>query len=213
MLRHATCKTMGFAASCKPAASTQEQSMTARHSVAATAVFILVLAGCASVDVRTVTNPDANLAALKTFDVMPHPTPPSATTQAGSDPMLVNSVSSQALRSDVFKGLENRGYAVSKTPDFVVAYYASTKEKLDVTNWDYGYPFQPYGWWGPPEQTVTQYTQGTVIIDVLDPASKTLLWRGQGVAPVSDDQGKYEQDLWKTVTAILEKFPRAPQGA
>jgi hypothetical protein len=172
-----------------------------------------LLAGCASVDVRTVTNPDANLAALRTFNVMQHPTPPSAAAETANDPMLVNSVSSQALRSDVFKGLENRGYTVSKTPDFVVAYYASAKQKLDVTNWDYGYPFHGYGWWGPPEQTVTQYTEGTVIIDVLDPANKTLLWRGQGVASISNDEAKYEQELWKTVTAILQKFPAAPQGA
>jgi len=193
--------------------------MTVSRSVTATAVSILVLAACASVDVRTVTNPDANLGALRTFDVMPHPTPPSPAAQSANDPMLVNSVSSRALRTDVFKSLENRGYTVSKTPDFVVAYYASTKEKLDVTNWDYGYPFYPYGWsggpgwWGPPEQTVTQYTQGTVIIDVLNPATKELLWRGQGVAQVSDDEPKYEQELWKTVTAILDKFPAAPHGA
>jgi len=48
-----------------------------------------------------------------------------------------------------------------------------------------------------------------VIVDVVDPNTRELLWRGQGVAAVSDDEAKYEQDLWKTVTAILEKFPRA----
>jgi len=44
---------------------------------------------------------------------------------------------------------------------------------------------------------------------VLDPRTKELLWRGQGVARVSDDEPQYEQELWKTVTAILEKFPQA----
>jgi len=36
---------------------------------------------------------------------------------------------------------------------------------------------------------------------------------GQGVANVSDNEAQYEQDLWKTVTAILENFPRAPQSS
>ena len=60
---------------------------------------------------------------------------------------------------------------------------------------------------------VTQYTQGTVIVDVINPTTKELLWRGQGVAAVSDNEAQYEQDLWKTVTAILDKFPQAAQGS
>ena len=177
---------------------------------------VLALTACASVDVRTVTSPDANLSALHTFNVMPNPQrrPPSA--QSASDPMLVNSISNRALRADLVKGFENRGYVLADNPDFAVAYYASTKEKLDVTYWDYGYPFYPR-WWGgmggPYDPTVTQYTQGTVIVDVINPGTKELLWRGRGVATVSDNQAQYEQDLWKTVTAILEKFPQARQGS
>ena len=57
--------------------------------------------------------------------------------------------------------------------------------------------------------TVTQYTQGTVIVDVFDPKTKDLLWRGQGVAAVSDNEQQYEQDLQKAVEAIVDKFPAA----
>ena len=183
-------------------------------SLAATSA-ILALTACASVDVRTVTSVDANLGALHTFNVMPNPerTPPSA--QSTNDPMLVNSISNRALRTDLVKGFQNRGYVLADNPDFAVAYYASTKEKLDVTYWDYGYPFYPEWWgaraagWGPYEPSVTQYTQGTVIVDVINPDTKELLWRGRGRATVSDDEAQYEQDLWKTVAAILDKFPQA----
>jgi hypothetical protein len=48
---------------------------------------------------------------------------------------------------------------------------------------------------------------------VLNPRTNELLWRGQGVAKVSNDEPQYEQDLWKTVTAILAKFPQAQQGS
>ncbi len=57
------------------------------------------------------------------------------------------------------------------------------------------------------EPMVTQYTQGTVIVDVFDPKNKELLWRGQGVAAVSDNQDQYVQELQATVAAILAKFP------
>jgi hypothetical protein len=188
--------------------------MTTRHLLLAPTAIFLALAACASVDVRTVKSPDANLGTLHTFNVMPNPKQRFQATQSQSDPMLVNSVSNRALRADIFRGFEGRGYAVSDKPDFTVAYYASTREKLDVNYFDYGYPYYP-GWWGMgpgpgiSAPMTTQYTQGTVIIDVVNPATNELLWRGQGVATVSDDEPKYEQELWKTVKAILDKFPPA----
>jgi hypothetical protein len=184
-------------------------------SLAASAA-ILALTACASVDVRTVTSPGANLGALHTFNVMPNPKRQSPSAQSADDPMLVNSISNRALRTDLVKGFESRGYVLADTPDFAVAYYASTKEKLDVTYWDYGYPFYAGSWGGmggPYDAAATRYTQGTVIVDVVNPQTKELLWRGSGVATVSDNQAQYEQDLLKTVAAILEKFPQAPQGS
>jgi hypothetical protein len=186
--------------------------MMIRSSLATLAA--LALAACSTVDVRTATSPGANLTALHTFAVMPQPDRRSPMTEATNDPMLVNSITNRALRADLVKAFENRGYLLSETPDFTVAYYASAREKLDVTYWNYGYRYNPY-WWGGGfydrgyGPSVTEYDQGTVIVDVIDPATRELLWRGQGVARVSEDEAQYEQDLWKTVMAVLEKFPRA----
>jgi hypothetical protein len=186
--------------------------MTTRRSLAPPAAIILVLTACASVEVHTSPSPDVNLGALHTFNVMPNPKRRSPAAQSMNDPMLVNSITNRALRADLVQGFENRGYAVSDNPDFVVAYYACAKDKLDVTYWDYGYAFYPGSWgpgWGPYDTTVMQYTQGTVIIDVINPSTKELLWRGQGVARVSDDEPQYEQDLRKTIRAVLDEFPHA----
>jgi len=177
---------------------------------------VVGLAACASaVQVRTALSPDASLSGLRTFRVQPTPKPSIASTQSTSDPMLVNSISNRALRGDLRQGFEKLGYAVNdSTPDFCVAYYASTNQQLDITAWDYGYSLRPRWWrgWGPRyrdmyEPMVTQYTRGTVIVDVFDPKNKELLWRGQGVAAVSDNQDQYLQDLQATVAAILAKFP------
>jgi len=183
---------------------------------------VVALAACASgVQVRTALSPDASLTGLRTFRVEQTPKPKIANAQSNSDPMLVNSISNRALRSDLQQGFEKLGYAVNdSTPDFCVAYYASTDQKLDITTWDYGYPFRPHRWrgWGfyQPrfgaafDPMVTQYTQGTIVVDVFDPRTKDLLWRGQGVANVSDNQQQYTQELQTTVSAILAKFPVAP---
>ena len=185
------------------------------------AAAVVALAACASaVQVRTALSPDASLTGLRTFRVEQTPKPKIANAQSNSDPMLVNSISNRALRSDLQQGFEKLGYAVNdSTPDFCVAYYASTNQQLDITGWDYGYPFRPRRWagWGfyQPrfgaafDPMVTQYTQGTLIVDVFDPKTKDLLWRGQGVAAVSDNQEQYVQELQTTVGAILAKFPAA----
>ncbi len=185
------------------------------------AAAVVALAACASaVQVRTALSPDASLTGLRTFRVEQTPKPKIANAQSNSDPMLVNSISNRALRSDLQQGFEKLGYAVNdSTPDFCVAYYASTNQQLDITGWDYGYPFRPRRWagWGfyQPrfgaafDPMVTQYTQGTVVVDVFDPKTKDLLWRGQGVAAVSDNQEQYVQELQTTVGAILAKFPAA----
>src|SRR6266446_9391815 len=179
---------------------------------------VVALAACASaVQVRTALSPEASLSGLHTFRVQPTPKPSIASAQSSSDPMLVNSISNRALRGDLRQGFEKLGYAVNdSTPDFCVAYYASTNQQLDISTYDYGYSFRPRWWrgWGPRygamyQPMVTQYTQGTVIVDVFDPKTKDLLWRGQGVAAVSDNQEQYVQELQTTVGAILVRFPAA----
>ena len=192
-----------------------------------TGAGVLALAACApAISVRTALSPDASVQGLHTFRVLPTPKPKIAgAVSSTNDPMLVNSISNRALRADLAQQFAGLGYVASDSnPDFCVAYYASTKQQLDVSYWDYGYAWAPRWWsgwgrrwgrgWGGDRglqsgPVVTQYTQGTVIVDVIDPKTKDLLWRGQGMAAVSDNEQQYEQDLKKTVEAIVDKFPGA----
>src|SRR5260370_15645971 len=115
-----------------------------------TAAAAFSLAACASgIQVRTAGTHDASLNGLGSFRVLPTPKPKIAgAASSTNDPMLVNSISNRALRSDLAQEFTGLGYVQTDTnPDFCVAYYASTKQQLDVTYWDYGYRWQP-GWWG-----------------------------------------------------------------
>lgn len=179
------------------------------------ALTIAVQACGPAIDVRTIASPDARFSRLRTFRVLPAPRAPRDEPLDARHPMLVNSISNRVLRQAIVLGFESQGYVVDEgSPDFTVAVYASAREKLEVTYWDYGYPWRPRWWtgWGRGRvgQTVTEYTEGTVIIDVLEPTSRDLLWRGRGVAIVADDEQEYLRHLRNTVAAILEKFPHAP---
>src|SRR3989454_939072 len=203
----------------------QEKTMRTRQLLMGTT--LLALGACASaISVRTALSPDASLHGLRTFRVQPTPQPKLAgATASTTDPMLVNSISNRALRTDLTQEFAGLGYVASDSnPDFCVAYYASTNQKLDLTYWDYGYAWQPHWWsgwgrrwgrgwggdWGMASGPVaTQYTEGTVIVDVFDPKTKDLLWRGQGVEYIDDDEAQDEEGLKKNVEGDARKVPGA----
>src|SRR3989442_11449142 len=183
------------------------------------AAAVVALAACApAVQVRTALSPDASVSGLRTFRVQPTPKPSIASAQSTNDPMLVNSISNRALRADLQQGFEKLGYARNdSTTDFCVAYYASTNQQLDITTYDYGYSFRPRWWrgWGPRyrsamyEPMVTQYTQGTVIVDVFEPKTKDLLWRGAGGSAGFDNQEQEVREPPATAPASLPQFSPA----
>jgi hypothetical protein len=173
---------------------------------------LAALAACGTaVHVRTAAAPDAHLGNLRTFIVMATPQRPATSDRLSDDPMLQNSITYQALHADLVSNFQERGYVIdSGNPDFSVAAYATARHKLNVNEFDYGYPYWRHGWWGPigvPE--VTEYTEGTVIVDVINPKTKELLWRGQGQADVSDDPQTYAKELARTVAKIVDRFPEA----
>ena len=162
-----------------------------------------------SIHVNVLASPEANFAGLHTFRILQVPQRRRGNPNVPNDPMLVNSISYRALRQALRSEFEKRGYTVAEEqPDFTVAYYAAAREKLDVTVWDYGYGWRPR--WGPGRvASVDTYTQGTVIVDVVDPATHELLWRGRGVSAVSDDPDQYAKDLQEAAAAIVAHFPAA----
>jgi hypothetical protein len=212
--------------------------MRSKHLLVAAGIIATITA-CSSgggVSVRTTVEPGASLSGLHTFYVL---TPPAraanATPLATNDPMLENSITNRALRGDLTQAFQSRGYVAAprQSADFVVAYYAGTKEKFDTTywgptydpGWRYSYrgrrgwawPYYGAGYYGGPFYTgttasVSSYTQGQVIVDVTDPRNNELLWRGQGVEPVSSDPTKYTNQLQSVVSAIVAKFPQPSSG-
>jgi hypothetical protein len=194
--------------------------------------IVVAITGCSrsGIQVRTTVEPGANLSGLRSFYVL---TPPSrsanATPLSTNDPMLENSITNNQLRSDLAQAFQSIGYvsAPRQSADFLVAYYAGTKEKFDTTywgptydpGWRYSYrgrrgwawPYYGAGYYGGPYYgggiNVNSYTQGQVIVDVTDPRTQELLWRGQGVEPVSNDPAKYTAELQNVVNAIVGKFP------
>lgn len=178
----------------------------------ASATIAVTLIGCGpSIEVRTMTAPDARFAAFHAFRILQAPSRRDGRPMTGTDdPMINNSIANRALRDAIMRGFQARGYTFNESsPDFSVAFYASAREKLDVALWDYGYPFHPRWPYGRARQTITEYTEGSVVIDVIDSRTRELLWRGEGTARLSDNTTEDLKLLAKAAEAIAAKFPHA----
>ena len=156
--------------------------------------------------------PDAGLTTLHTFRMLPGPGRRDGRALTGADdPMITNSIANRAIRDQIIRSFQERGYTFDeRNADFAVAFYATAREKLDVGMWDYGYPFTP-GWPLYPRQVqpVSQYTEGSVVVDVVKPGTRQLLWRGEGKAELLDNPGDNVKQLTRTAEAIVTKFPEA----
>ena len=184
-----------------------------RFQLAACLSLAIVAGACRpGIDVRTMAAPDAGLTRLHTFRMLPAAARRDGRPVTGSDdPMISNSIANRAIREQIVRSFQGRGYTLDeRNADFVVAFYATAREKLDMTVWDYGYPVAP-GWpRNPmPPRAVGQYIEGSVIVDVVTPGTRNLLWRGEGRAELSDDAVDNVKQLAKTADAIVGQFPRA----
>jgi len=122
------------------------------------------------------------------------------------DPMLSTSLVGRAIRQDLANAFTRRGYqAVESTPDFYVAYYAGTGHVVDTRASQKSYRTNG-------QKITTQtfvYPAGTIVVDVVDARSDSLVWRGTGLARIPNNPNDYARAIQETVKSIVGTFPRA----
>ena len=179
----------------------------------ALASLSLAAAACgASIEVRTMAAPDASLAGMGSFRLLPSPVRRDGRPPTGDDdPMIGNSIANRAIRAQITRSFQDRGYTLNElNPDFVVAFYATAREKLDVTAWDYGYPFSDPSHHAPRQAPVAvAYMEGSIVIDVIKSGTGPLLWCGEGRAALGNDPAESVKLLTKAAEAVVAKFPSA----
>lgn len=174
-------------------------------------VIALAFCACSSMKVSTSSMPDApqRLASAHTYAWLPEP---------GS--AVRNPFVREAVMQAVDRDLATKGYQrvePSAEPDFLLGWHSTSQQVTEVESpyhYGVGYPYGPYGGaWGPPH--VYTYTKGTLLLDVVDPATNRLLWRADARAnlgdnPTSEDARKKVDEA---VGKMLAEFPPKPEKA
>ena len=163
-------------------------------------------AGCASGGkIRSDYDPTADFSQYRTYNFF---------ADAGPEDTNYQSFFSRYMVAAISKEMDSRGYTKSDDPDLLINFNAILREKTDVRSYPtatmggyYGYrggfydPWMGYGY--ATETHVSQYTEGTFNIDIVDARKKKLVWEAVGVGRVSQ---KALEELEKRVNEGVPEF-------
>jgi len=119
-----------------------------------------------------------------------------------------NTLEGERIKDALRRDLEMRGfrYQPDGRPDFLIAYYALDRERAEIEPVGYGMPYRWRWGWGPGVWT-RYYTQGSVVVDFIDPGSNQLIWRGRATDTVKGlDQS--EKQIDKGVDELVKHFTK-----
>ncbi len=180
-------------------------------------LLVALGSACSSVRTQVDYDPGADFSAWRTYAW--YPSGPATTGDLRLDSPLLH----RRIVDAVDRNLEAFDFARLEQgePDFYVNFHLSTERHLDVWTMNRVYAPGPRGagWgrsgWGGAgwsETVVDEYEEGTLVIDLVDVASRQLVWRGAGTRLLTRAmrQEQLTRQVNETVDEILAAFP--PNG-
>jgi hypothetical protein len=132
-----------------------------------------------------------------------------------------SSIYGSIFRAAISKEMESRGYKMSDNPDLMINVSGRLQDKTKVTTTSdpymgggyYGYRRGAYGAWGGygygTQTHVSNYTEGTVNVDMVDRAMKRMVWEGVAVGRI-DEKRTNEESRANIHAGIQEMFAGYP---
>ena len=135
---------------------------------------------------------------------------------AQSDPFMHKFIQDEIEKRLVADGLTKA--SAGAMPDVLVTYHGSVMDDVQLQSDSFGYGFGGYGMgrWGMygaavagPVSTTTRavdYKKGTLVVDIVDPTKKSLVWRGS-TTPIliSDSKDKTQKEISKALDEMVKQ--------
>ncbi|HEX8289083.1 MAG TPA: DUF4136 domain-containing protein [Pyrinomonadaceae bacterium] len=152
-----------------------------------------------AMSVKTDYDKNFNLGSLKTFAFKDQ-------RRGNNDPLKTNTLTSSRIKNSLTAQLEENGFSLNDdNPDFLVAYYAGSKEKLDIQSFGYGYP--RYWRWGfGPDIWTRYYTEGSIVVDVINAKNNMLVWRGMVTDTIGNTPDQSEKQIKDGTEDLVKHF-------
>ena len=132
-----------------------------------------------------------------------------------------SSIYGSIFRDAISKEMESRGYTQSDNPDLMINVSGRLQDKTKVTTTSdpymgggyYGYRGGRYGTWGGygygTSTHVSNYTEGTVNVDMVDHELKRMVWEGVAVGRINEKRTN-DETRTNIYAGIKEMFAGYP---
>ncbi len=169
------------------------------------AAALVLLSGCSSSNLRSDYDRSADFGSYTTYNFIENAGPRGGNYQSFFAQYMVEAIEIE---------MEQRGYTKADDPDLWVNFNGILQEKTSVRTTPasppmggyYGYRGGYYNTWGGygygTETHVSQYTEGTFNIDIIDNEKDQLIWEAVGKGRVS------QKDLENLREGVMEGVPK-----
>lgn len=168
-----------------------------------TVAGLLAAAGCATMTVSADFDPATNFGVYRTYDWAPPDPLPTGDPRLDANPFF-----DARVRAAVDGQLTATGLTQSAdSPDLLVHYHASVRDRLDVYRIDTERGYLP-GYEGAEQVSV--YEEGTLLVDLVDAETLRVIWRGWAqtdIQGVIDNRVRMEQMIQEATRRMFERFP------
>jgi len=163
----------------------------------ASAILVVGGTGCSSIAVDGDHDASANFAAYKTYAWS------KGVEQGGV--VMVSSLDDARIRRAVDVEMQVKGFIRDdqNPPDLFVTYFASAQDKFAVYDNRWATP----SGWATGDVTVSNYTEGTLIIDLVDAKANHMVWRGSASGAIDPNSTDKEHQIQSVVRKIFNLYP------
>mgnify|MGYP000521522106 FL=1 len=105
-----------------------------------------------------------------------------------------------------------KGLSKSETPDLLIGFTTKAKEQIYVNTgnnfgWGWGWGFNPWFWGNGGYNSVSTRTEGTLYVNIIDAATKQLIWQGQGRGGINEFMKNRDERISLFIHEIIENYP------
>ena len=147
----------------------------------------------------------------------------------GEDPLKISDMTRDRIESGLKTSLQTRGFTLVdnvQEADLLLSWHLVTEEKMDVRSYEvpsattmgmYGPGFYRYNTYSmyscwscmstQTEVSVHEYTQGTFVVDMIDPKVNRSVWRSVTSSRLKGEMGRDQSKFDAAANLVLGSFP------
>ena len=172
--------------------------------LAAVIFAALAFPACATMNVSSHVERSVDFAQYHTWDWGPADALPTGDPRLDNNPFFKDYLEGAFEKQFAARHLER---ATAGTPDLLIHYHANISQRFEVNGVDrsHGYCYEDC------EPRVSDYEEGTLVVDAVDARTNRVVWRGWAQSHVNgviDNQDRLAAQINEAVTRMMERFPK-----